>query len=193
MGTITRTNTFVNGTTASATEVNTELDTVYNEFNGNIENANIKADAAIAGSKLNLAVPGAIGGTTPSTGAFTTLSTSGLATLASAKITKREVTITSSATPTPNSDITDIYTITALAEAAAFGAPTGTPTQGQTLLYRIKDNGTARALDFSNAIYREGTDVIFPTTTILGKTLYVGLIYNSTDSKWDLLFVDDGF
>ncbi|MHB1125330.1 MAG: hypothetical protein ACYC0T_21815 [Ramlibacter sp.] len=113
-------------------------------------------------------------------------------TLTNKRITRREVTITSSATPTPNSDTTDIYTITALAAAATFGAPTGTPTQGQTLLYRIKDNGTAQALNW-NAIHRAGTDVALPTTTVLGKTLYAGFIYNSTDSKWDLLFVDNGF
>ena len=98
---------------------------------------------------------------------------------------RRTVTITSSATPTPNSDITDIYIITALQEAATFGAPTGSPAQGQMLIIRIKDNATARALSW-NAIYRIiGTTL--PTTTVLGKTLYLGFIYNSTDTKWDLV------
>jgi len=110
-------------------------------------------------------------------------------TLTNKRITKREVTIASSATPTPNSDTTDIYTITALAEAATFGAPTGTPTQGQTLLIRIKDNATARALSW-NAIYRAG-DTVLPTTTVLSKTMYCGFIYNSTDTKWDIVAYDD--
>jgi len=100
----------------------------------------------------------------------------------------RTVTITSSATPTPNAGITDIYTVTALAEAAAFGAPTGTPVNGQKLIIRIKDNATARALTW-NAIYRAGTDVALPTTTVVSKTMYCGFIYNSTDSKWDLVAV----
>jgi len=26
-----------------------------------------------------------------------------------------------------------------------------------------------------------------PTTTIVSKTVYLGFMYNSTDSKWDLL------
>lgn len=108
------------------------------------------------------------------------------------KITKREVTIASSATPTPNADTTDIYTITALAAAAVFGAPTGTPTQGQTLIIRIKDNAIARALSF-NAIYRAGTDLALPTTTVISKTMYVGFIYNSTDAKFDLMLVAEGF
>lgn len=100
----------------------------------------------------------------------------------------RETTTTSSATPTPNVDTTDLYTITALAAAATFGAPTGTPSQGQKLTIRMKDNGTARALTW-NAIYRAGTDVALPTTTVLSKTLYCGFMYNSTDTKWDLLAV----
>jgi len=117
---------------------------------------------------------------------------SGTETLTSKRITRREITIASHATPTPTSDTADIYTITAQTAAAAFAVPSGTPTQGQTLLIRIKDNGTARALSW-NAIYRAGTDVALPTTTVLSKTLYVGLIYNLTDTKWDLIFVDDGF
>lgn len=40
------------GSTADAADVNTPLSTVYNEFNGNIENANIKSGAAIDGAKL---------------------------------------------------------------------------------------------------------------------------------------------
>lgn len=41
-----------------------------------IINADVKSDAAIVGSKLNLAAAGAIGGGTPATGAFTTLAAS---------------------------------------------------------------------------------------------------------------------
>lgn len=92
---------------------------------------------------------------------------------------------TSSATPTPNADTTDIYILTALATAPTFGAPTGSPSQGQKLIIRIKDNGTARALAW-NAIYR-AMGTALPTTTVLSKTLYLGFIYNSTDTKWDLV------
>jgi|ERR1044071_4626391 hypothetical protein len=40
------------GTTADDADVNTPLTTIVNEFNGNIDNANIKSGAAIAGSKI---------------------------------------------------------------------------------------------------------------------------------------------
>ena len=75
---------------------------------------------------------------------------------------------------------------TALAAGATFGAPTGTPVDGQPLVIRIKDNGTARTLAF-NASYRAGTDIALPTTTVLSKTMYLGFLYNSADSKWDLI------
>lgn len=99
----------------------------------------------------------------------------------------RVVTEASNATPTPDADSTDLHMITAQAAAAAFAAPSGTPTEGQSMIIRIKDNGTARALSF-NAIYR-AIGVTLPTTTVISKTLYLGMIYNSTDSKWDVLGV----
>lgn len=53
MGTITRPNSFVAGNTIIASEVNDDLNTIYNEFNGNISNDNVDAAAAIAASKIS--------------------------------------------------------------------------------------------------------------------------------------------
>jgi hypothetical protein len=96
------------------------------------------------------------------------------------------VSVASSATPTPTGDATQnsLY-ITALAEAAELQAPSGTPANGNKLIVRIKDDGTARALTY-NAIYRGVVDTL-PATTTISKTLYMGFIYNSADSKWDLI------
>lgn len=110
---------------------------------------------------------------------------SGTTTLTNKRITPRVGTTASSATPTPTGDSSDLYTVTALAAAATFAAPSGTPTDGQKLLLRIKDNGTARALSW-NAIYR-AVGVTLPTTTVISKTLYIGCIYNAADSKWDVI------
>lgn len=91
----------------------------------------------------------------------------------------------SNAAPTTNSDLYDQHNITALAAAATIGAPTGTPTDGQKLIIRIKDNGTSRVLSW-NAIFRAlGTTL--PTSTVISKTLYIGYVYNSADSKWDVI------
>lgn len=108
------------------------------------------------------------------------------------KASKRITSEASNATPTPNADTTDVHIITALAAGATFAAPTGTPTQGQQLIIRIKDNGTARSLAW-NAIYRASSDLALPSTTVLGKTLYCGFIYNSTDTKWDLIALLNNF
>jgi hypothetical protein len=121
----------------------------------------------------------------------TKASLTGAETLTNKRITPRIDTTASSSTPTPTGDASDMYTVTALAANATFAAPSGTPTNGQRLMLRIKDNGTARTLAW-NAIYRAGSDVALPTTTTISKTLYVGFFYNSADSKWDLLSVTNG-
>lgn len=109
-------------------------------------------------------------------------------TLTNKRITPRIGTTASSATPTPDADANDEYNVTALAAGATFGAPTGTPVEGQKLVIRIKDNATSRTLAW-NAIYRAGTDVALPTATVISKTMYLGFIYNGADSKWDLVAV----
>lgn len=101
---------------------------------------------------------------------------------------QRVTTIASSATPTPAGDDTDLFTVTALAAAATFAAPTGTPTNGQKLMIRIKDNATARTLAW-NAIYVSTSNGTLPTTTVISKELYVGFIYDSTAAKWHCMGV----
>ena len=77
-----------------------------------------------------------------------------------------------------------------MANGATIGAPTGTPINGQKLIIRIKDNGTARVLtwDTSSGAYR-AIGTILPTTTTISKTTYVGCIYNAADSYWDVIAV----
>ena len=114
------------------------------------------------------------------------------ATLTNKRITTRVNTITSSATPTPAWDSTDEFIVTALAVNATFAAPTGTPTDWQVLLIRIKDNATDRTLAW-NTIYRASSDLALPTTTIISKTLYLQFVYNSADAKFDLLWLLNNF
>lgn len=84
-----------------------------------------------------------------------------------------------------NMDNLSQFIITAQAGALLFNAPGGTLVQGQSLVIRIKDNGTARALTW-NAVFR-AMGTALPSTTVLSKTLYLGFFYNSTDTKWDLV------
>ena len=97
--------------------------------------------------------------------------------------------VVSSATFTVNSDEETMGFLTAMAVATTIASPTGTPVQGQKLVYRLKDDGTARALTW-NAIFR-AIGVTLPTTTTASKLLYVGCFYNNTDTKWDVISVQE--
>lgn len=89
--------------------------------------------------------------------------------------------------PTPNADTTDVFTLTALSVDPTFQIPSGTPVNGQKLMIRIKDDGTARALAW-NAIYVAGGTSL-PTTTVINKTMHLGFIYNTDNAlnKWMLV------
>jgi hypothetical protein len=94
--------------------------------------------------------------------------------------------VVSSATVTPVYG-NDLVVITAQAVALSLANPTGTWPQGKDMMIRIKDNGTARAITFG-AKYR-AIGVTLPTTTVISKTTYIGVIYNATDDKFDVIGV----
>ena len=92
-----------------------------------------------------------------------------------------------SATFTINADEQTDGVLTAMSASTTIAAPTGTPVQSQDLVFRFKDDGTARSLTW-NAVFR-AIGVTLPTTTVASKLTYVGCKYNSTDSKWDVIAV----
>lgn len=110
-------------------------------------------------------------------------------------------TIASAATIYPSSDGTNTgtkvtyFTVTALAGNTVFALPPGSWNDGDKLIIRIKDNSTARALDFvtNSTVWRAGTTTALPTTTVLGKTLYTAWLYNSASSTFDLVGLSGGF
>jgi len=106
-------------------------------------------------------------------------------TLENKRITPRNVT--SAAAVTPNADTTDQYNATALGSSVTIAAPTGTPTNGQRLTFRLVSNpATAPTTLTWNSIYN-GMGIVLPTT--LNDTTYIGCIYNTTTSKWDVTAV----
>ncbi len=102
------------------------------------------------------------------------------------RITQRVVTAADDATAVIDVDVTDQYQLTAMANATTIST-TGTPTAGQKLVIRLKDNGTARGLTWDGVFRAIG--VTLPTTTVISKTHYIGCIYNLTDTKWDAVAV----
>lgn len=107
-------------------------------------------------------------------------------TLTNKRVTKRVTTITSSATPTVNTDNCDAVDITALATAITSMTTnlSGTPANKDTLVFQIKDDGTARAITWGASFVAGG--VALPTTTVISKILTVGFIYNTANAlnKW---------
>ena len=110
-------------------------------------------------------------------------------TLTNKRINPRIGTTASSATPSINCDTTDVYTITALAAAITSVTVTGTPADGQKLMIRIKDNGTARAIAWGASFASSGAATLL-TTTVASKTHHVGFIYDGVQAKWVCLACD---
>jgi hypothetical protein len=93
-------------------------------------------------------------------------------------------TVVSAATVTPLFT-NDEVNITAQAVPLFLANPTGTPVDGKSLVIRIKDNGTAQTITYDTQYRAIG--ITLPTTTVINKTLYLNLIYNLTDTKWDVI------
>jgi hypothetical protein len=105
-----------------------------------------------------------------------------------ASVVPRVSTTTSIATLAIDSSLYNQAVITAQAVALTIAAPTN-PVDGQKLVIRIKDNGTSRTIAW-NGVFR-AIGVTLPVTTTISKIVYGGCIYNSTDTKWDVVAVTE--
>ncbi|WP_313673292.1 hypothetical protein [Mycolicibacterium sp.] len=65
----------------------------------------------------------------------------------------------------------------------------GTPVDGQKLMIRIKDNGTARAITWGASFQSSGVGTLL-ATTVINKTHHIGLIYDSAAAKWVCIAAD---
>jgi hypothetical protein len=127
----------------------------------------------------------ALGNNANATGGFTTID--GTATLTNKRIDPRVSSTTSTASITPDISSFDQYAVTAQAVTLTINAPTGTPVDGNKLIFRILDNGGAQSLSW-NATYTV-IGVTLPTTTTASKMTYVGCIYNAANTRWDVVAV----
>ena len=109
-------------------------------------------------------------------------------TLTNKRITPRVANVTTTSTITPPGDTVDQYEVLALASGATVAAPSGTPTDGQKLILRIKDNGTAQTLSWTTSAgaYRP-IAVVLPSLTVISSVFYAGCIYNQQDNYWDVV------
>ena len=140
---------------------------------------------AISSTSTGTGVLTALGNNANATGGFTTIN--GTATLTNKRIDPRVSSTASTASITPDISSFDQYAVTAQAAALAINAPTGTPVDGNKLVFRLLDNGTPRALTWDATYTVIG--VTLPTTTTASKTTYVGCIYNANNTRWDVIAV----
>ena len=153
-----------------------------------------------AGTKTLVATDGNISGSSGScTGNAATVTNGVYTTGAGTVFQPAPVLIYSltSSTPTPAVGITGAEicyllgtdgagTNTGLANAATFGAPTGTPVNGQVLKIFIFDNGTPQTLAFNSSAggFLAGNQLPLPTTTVLSELMVLNFNYNAVKGKW---------
>jgi hypothetical protein len=124
----------------------------------------------------------------------TILSNASVSTLTNKTITARVVVIADASSITINGDTTDIATQanTQAVGTLTINAPSGTPVNGQRILLRLRSTNV-QTFSF-NAIFTGSDDLSLPTTSSgATKYDYMGFVYNSTATKWQLVGKVFGF
>jgi len=148
----------------------------------------ITTSGTLAITLSGTALPIANGGTGATTLAGASIATySGTETLTNKRIDPRVTSAASASSLTPDISVSDVYAYTALAAGLTINAPTGTPLDGDKLIFRLLDNGTSRSLTWNGTYTVIG--VTLPTATTISKTTYVGCIYNANNTRWDVIAV----
>lgn len=115
-------------------------------------------------------------------------------TLSNKNIQSRVVVIADGTSITVNADTTDVATQanTQAVGTLTINAPTGTIVNGQKFILRLRSTNIQT---FSwNPVFQGSTDIALPTASSGGGLYdYVGFIYNSTASKWQMIAKVFGF
>lgn len=99
-----------------------------------------------------------------------------------APLALRELTITSSATPSIDVSLYDVVYISALATNITSFTIVGTPSRFQPLIIVFLDNGTARSITMGPSFEAKGTALL--TTTVANKVTTSSYFYYPSSSKF---------
>jgi hypothetical protein len=105
-------------------------------------------------------------------------------TLSNKRVTRRVTTTDApGATPTTNTDNVDVMNFTGLGTAITSMSTnlSGTPVDGDLIMFRFTDDGTARAITWGASF--AATTVALPTTTVISTMLRVGFQYSGSTWK----------
>ena len=148
MAKVTKPKTFSAGTVAVSGDVNTNFDTIYNEFNGSIDNDNIKTSAGIVDTKLAQIT--------------STAKVSGTALTGLTSIPAQNVTLTGEVTVTDNSVLADSHHALYISSSAAQTSSSlvylySTDTSSSYAQMTLNNNGKACAIDIiQNGLVSDG-------------------------------------
>ncbi len=106
-------------------------------------------------------------------------------TLGAMPSTPRKQTVSNGGTITPTFS-NDIVEVTAQNTNFTLANPTGTALEGFGLVVRVKGNSTY-TIGYGSQYRALGTTL--PTALVANKWLYLGMIYNGNDTKWDIVSV----
>ena len=128
---------------------------------------------------------GATNITLPTTG--TLVSTTATQTLTNKAITPRVVSFNTGTTYVIDPSITDVLEFAALASNLSFSLTTATPGNGQKMIIRLCAVTAARTITWPASFKSVGATL--PTSIAPTKWNYVGVMYNSSTSTWDVIAV----
>lgn len=101
--------------------------------------------------------------------------------------------VTGTGTVTPDATVSSTVSTTVTGNLTLNG-PTG-GVDGQKVIFRLLQDGSGHTVTFATGAgnFRFGTTITSFTASAANKTDYVGAIWNSAASRWDLVSVSQGF
>jgi len=155
----------------------------------------VLGDGTAKSITIGLPAPGASGNVLTSTGStWQSSAVSGGGGSSTVTISPAFVAATSTLTPAVGTTGAQILTgVTTQNQLINILTPTGTPQEGQKLVIRIKDSAPAVGWGIIWSASYTAIGCYLPGITVPSKTMYIGCMYNSGTTSWDVVSVTIGF